>query len=256
MELGQNIRGVFFDLYGTLLVYGDMKAAWSDWFTAFYSKLVPLGLSLSQESFSRECDRFFGKEPPQKRNDGFTIFERRIHGLCDRLGLAPSRDEVAGIADHIAEVWQQHVQVDPDASTVLGALMEAKTLALVSNFDHPRYAKKVISNHQMTGFFHSIVISGDVGISKPDPRIFESALEQTGLSASEVVYVGDTEEDVIASRAAGIIPILIQRQTNATDQNTLDFNSDDEAGELENTQRFNVEVPKISSLKELLHLIQ
>ena len=90
MEPIQNIKGVFFDLYGTLLIYGDMKAAWSDWLTAFFSKLVPLGLSLSQEDFSQECDRFFGKDPPKNGKDGFTIFENRIHVLCDRLGLVPS----------------------------------------------------------------------------------------------------------------------------------------------------------------------
>jgi HAD superfamily hydrolase (TIGR01549 family) len=254
MEL-KNIRGVFFDLYGTLLIYGGMKAAWSDWFTAFYSKLVPLGLSISQESFSRECDRFFGKEQPQNKNDEFTIFERRIYCLCDRLGLAPSTDEVASIADHIAEVWQKQVRVDPDAAMVLGTLMGGKALALVSNFDHPRHVKKVMLQHQLTGFFQSIVISGDAGISKPDPRIFELALKQTGLSTSEVVYVGDTEEDVIVSRAAGIVPILIQRPMNATAQNALDFKGDDETVLLDSGHRFDVDVTKVSILNELMQLI-
>ncbi|MBI4768729.1 MAG: HAD family hydrolase [Deltaproteobacteria bacterium] len=256
MEPIQNIKGVFFDLYGTLLIYGDMKAAWSNWLTAFFSRLVPLGLSLSQEDFSKECDRFFGKDPPKNGKDGFTIFENRIHGLCDRLGLVPSMDEVSVIADHIAHVWQQQVRVDPDAATVLGALKGLKVLALVSNFDHPRHVNKVISHHQLTDFFQSIVISGDVGFHKPNPRIFDMALKQTGLAPSEVVYIGDTEEDVIASRTAGMIPFLIQRPTNGTDQNTLDFNDENETGVLDSGHRFEVEVTKITSLKELLHLIQ
>jgi hypothetical protein len=45
MKQMQNIKGVFFDLYGTLLIDGDMKTAWSDWLIAFFSQLVPLGLS-------------------------------------------------------------------------------------------------------------------------------------------------------------------------------------------------------------------
>jgi hypothetical protein len=31
-----SVQGFFFDLYGTLLIYGNMKKAWSDWLTAFY----------------------------------------------------------------------------------------------------------------------------------------------------------------------------------------------------------------------------
>jgi FMN phosphatase YigB (HAD superfamily) len=45
-------------------------------------------------------------------------------------------------------------------------------------------------------FFTAIVISGEVGIRKPDPRIFHLALQRTGLQPEEVVYVGDTEEDI------------------------------------------------------------
>ena len=90
-------------------------------------------------------------------------------------------------------------EVDAEAAMVLGTLRKNKSLALVSNFDHPRHVKKVISNHQLTGFFESIVISGDVGVSKPNPRIFDGALDQTGLSPSEVVYVGDTDSGVAAN---------------------------------------------------------
>jgi len=67
------------------------------------------------------------------------------------------------------------------------------------------------------------VISGDVGVTKPDPRIFEPALKEAGMQACEVVYVGDTAEDVIGARGAGLIPILIRRQIGGTDPRTLDF---------------------------------
>lgn len=47
-----------------------------------------------------------------------------------------------------------------------------------------------------------------VGIEKPDPRIFEMAIDQLGLSAADVVYVGDSFHiDVVGARAAGIRPL-------------------------------------------------
>lgn len=57
------------------------------------------------------------------------------------------------------------------------------------------------------------VISGDVGIEKPDPRIYELALERAGVRADEAVYVGDNPEfDVIPAAVVGMTSVLIDRR--------------------------------------------
>ncbi len=54
------------------------------------------------------------------------------------------------------------------------------------------------------------VDSGDVGIMKPDPRIFEAALDLLGLPAEQVWYVGDMPAiDVVGARRAGLRPFLM-----------------------------------------------
>jgi putative hydrolase of the HAD superfamily len=59
-------------------------------------------------------------------------------------------------------------------------------------------------------FFDCMIDSHVVGVEKPDPRIFELALQQLGLPADRCVYVGDNyDRDVIGARQAGLIPILI-----------------------------------------------
>jgi putative hydrolase of the HAD superfamily len=58
--------------------------------------------------------------------------------------------------------------------------------------------------------FALVVDSREEGAEKPDPRIFEAALERSGASADEVVHVGDMYEmDVVGARASGIRPILL-----------------------------------------------
>jgi putative hydrolase of the HAD superfamily len=53
--------------------------------------------------------------------------------------------------------------------------------------------------------FSVILISEEVGIKKPDARIFQMALEKLGLPASEAFFVGDNPVlDVAASRAVGL----------------------------------------------------
>ena len=55
-----------------------------------------------------------------------------------------------------------------------------------------------------------VIDSGEVGVEKPDPRIFALALERAGLGASDAVYVGDLYSiDVIGARAAGLEAILL-----------------------------------------------
>ena len=55
-----------------------------------------------------------------------------------------------------------------------------------------------------------VIDSGDVGVSKPDPRIFRIALEAMALHAADVWYVGDTPAiDVTGARAAGLVPIVM-----------------------------------------------
>ena len=56
----------------------------------------------------------------------------------------------------------------------------------------------------------AIIDSGAVGVAKPDPRIFELALDVVGLTPDRVVHIGDAYHyDVGGARAAGIEPVLI-----------------------------------------------
>ena len=214
------INGIFFDLYGTLLVYGNMDAAWSDWLNALHAQLKLRGLTCSIDSLAKICDQFYSKSEPTPRHHDLTVFEQRIQNLCFDLKLNLASEDIKTIANRVANAWQKHISLDPEAHSVLHTLHRSKKLALVTNFDHPPHVHSVLSKLNLTPYFDSVVISAEVGIKKPDPRIFDTALEQTGIKPEEVLYVGDTEDDTKAARAAGMVPILIQRDNEG---NAFDF---------------------------------
>jgi putative hydrolase of the HAD superfamily len=55
-----------------------------------------------------------------------------------------------------------------------------------------------------------VIDSGAVGVSKPDPRIFQLALDALGVEAADSWYLGDMPGiDVVGARAAGLWPILM-----------------------------------------------
>lgn len=63
-----------------------------------------------------------------------------------------------------------------------------------------------------TGLFETVVDSHLVGVEKPDPRIFEIALERMSGRPETAVYLGDLPAvDVAGARAAGIAPLLLDR---------------------------------------------
>lgn len=55
--------------------------------------------------------------------------------------------------------------------------------------------------------FDAVVISGEVGMRKPEPGIFTHALEQVGLAGAECVFIDDIEANILAARALGIAGI-------------------------------------------------
>jgi epoxide hydrolase-like predicted phosphatase len=91
----------------------------------------------------------------------------------------------------------------------------------------PRYQTAILSNsfvgarreEQQRYHFEEmcdlIIYSHEVGIAKPNPRIFELACKRLGVQPTEVVFLDDVEANVIAAREAGIHAILFQETAHA-----------------------------------------
>lgn len=61
-------------------------------------------------------------------------------------------------------------------------------------------------------YFERSLCAREVGALKPDPRLFHKVIEGTGLEPQQVVYVGDDPAlDVVGARAAGMLPVWINR---------------------------------------------
>jgi 2-haloacid dehalogenase len=62
-------------------------------------------------------------------------------------------------------------------------------------------------HYPFLGWFEGIVISGEVGIAKPDARIFEALIERHGVEPSRTVFVDDSEANVVAAEELGFIGV-------------------------------------------------
>jgi putative hydrolase of the HAD superfamily len=106
--------------------------------------------------------------------------------------------------------WDEHLYLPDDTIDTLVALRRRYGVALVSNFDHPPYVRQMLDRLGLTGLFDDIRISGELRIDKPDPRIFQAALDALDCPPPQAVFVGDNlHADIEGARGVGCLPILI-----------------------------------------------
>lgn len=72
-----------------------------------------------------------------------------------------------------------------------------------------------IISRKFEDVFDAMIISAEVGMAKPDPRIYQLALEKLGVAASESVFVDDFSENVEGARAVGMHAIHFTRPEKA-----------------------------------------
>lgn len=216
------VKGIFFDLYGTLYKYGNMNQAWNDWLDTFYKNFLLFDKNLTRESLSAACGGFFSKEEPLVYNSNLSVFENRILRLSEELNYNIPPEIISNIAEENLAAWQKHISIDEQAIPILDILKNNYILGLISNFDHPVHVKKIINQDKIDIYFSSITISGEVGFKKPDKRIFDTALNKTNLKPEEVLFVGDANDDIEGANAAGLIPVFINRELKSEEM--LDYN--------------------------------
>ncbi len=99
----------------------------------------------------------------------------------------------------------------PDVETTLKELQGAYRLALVTN-GVPDLQHEKIQGAKLVQYFDAVIISGEVGVGKPDPRIFELALDKLAVSSKMAVMVGNSlTRDIKGAQQAGLRGIWINR---------------------------------------------
>ncbi|MCH8814960.1 MAG: HAD family hydrolase [Chloroflexi bacterium] len=129
---------------------------------------------------------------------------RGVPQVVDELGLANSPAGRQAIRMWFFVDAYDLLHTLPGVRETLPAMSDRYSLSVVTNGDDDiqrgKFRHLALAEH-----ISHLVISANVGYEKPDPRIFEHALELVGVPASEALVVGDRlETDVVGAKAAGI----------------------------------------------------
>jgi HAD superfamily hydrolase (TIGR01509 family) len=204
-----------------------MRAAWREWMQALHAELAVNGLSMGLPELAQRCDGFFSRAAPSDCNDELTVFERRVARLMAEMELEPKPDTVRQTAAAALGAWLEHVSPDPEAEPVLKRLAAGgHPLAVVSNFDHPPAVTRALEEASLLSCFDHVIVSGAVGVAKPEPRIFELALARTGEVPHHAVHVGDSRDDLLGAERAGLRCVLLRRPGDTDPAEHVDYDAE------------------------------
>jgi epoxide hydrolase-like predicted phosphatase len=178
------IKAMIFDFGSVLVQMGDEAPRWA--------LAEQLGVSL------KDLYRLiFDSETAARAMVGELTIDQHWQAVVAALGVPP--DELPAVK---AQFWEAD-WVNQELVEYIRRLRPDYKVGLLSNaWDDLRQVMQ--ERFHFNGLFDDLVISAEVGLAKPDPRIFHLAVERLGVKPSEALFVDDVLANVEAARGVGL----------------------------------------------------
>ncbi|MEI6084694.1 MAG: HAD-IA family hydrolase [Verrucomicrobiota bacterium] len=196
------IRAVFFDVGGTLI------RPWPS-VGAVYARVGrQFGFNATDEAMEQafrsawKTTKTTGPLTTSDKNWWRALVAKTLalQGLEDRPGYFEALYEAFVLPD----AWRVLPGVVPALKACRG-----RHVGVISNWDER--LRPLLTNLELLQYFDSLTISCEVGVEKPDARMFQTALRSAGVAAGEALHVGDSPvEDVEGARACGLTARLVE----------------------------------------------
>ena len=212
------IRAVLFDVYGTIAGWSPSRYQLQKMACAAFG----LGDSVTPEGILKgyaSADAFMTAENASRpirlrdksgRDEFFAEYERLVLKGC---GIEVGPDTALQIFDRLNDAPSALTTFDDVVPTLAELRGRGLTLGLISNMN--MLGVDLLSDLGLSNHVDFAVTSGEIGVEKPNPLAFQTALTRAGVEAQEALMVGDQpSSDIVGAARVGIAPILIDRDGN------------------------------------------
>ena len=214
---------IIFDMDDTIL--SDDEAAEKCWRGVCHemANRIPVEDPEELTSVLQEIRRWYWSHPERIRRGSMNLGRARLELLSMAFDCYGIEDDTlkADMSDAYQKLKSATVELIPGALDTLQALLDAGTrLGLITNGDAAGQRAKVVKAG-LEPYFDSILIAGEFGAAKPDPRIFRRTLDNLKIPPSDAWMVGDNlYADVGGAQAVGIHGIWVDWRGNGLPDNT------------------------------------
>ncbi len=187
------MQAYIFDLDDTLYDLSRHRArhlrrAWASWLDELPDHAVTTVLerAVQQRIFFRDMQTF--------------LMDAGVHD-------AALRDELVAVSQR---TWFTDLELDAGVADMLSALAQSARLGLITN--GPSWTQRAkIEQFRLSRWFPTMLVSGEFGYDKPDPRIFAAMLDALAVRAEDAIMVGDNPDaDIRGAHAVGMRAVWVQ----------------------------------------------
>lgn len=204
------IKTVFFDLGQTLVELSSLKLCM---YNSLKKNITQLNVDLNELMYKwgyKTHELFI----EYREKNFIDTIEMHILGLKNVL-----ENYEINISDRVAQiivndVWYNFIENNnlyPNTRNVLEKLKKSGyNLGLITNSEL-YIVNGILQKHNLNNFFNVKVISGVVKTYKPNPILFEIAIELAKCTPNEGIYIGDSEIDIKGAKKVGLITVIVRR---------------------------------------------
>jgi 2-haloacid dehalogenase len=205
-EIGMTeIDAVVFDAYGTLFdVHSVVQTA---------ERLFPgRGAALSHLWRAKQLEYTWLRSLMKRHADFNTVTRQSLGFACAALNLPYSE----GHAEELVAAYRE-LALFPDARSALTALRGRCRLAILSN-GAPDMLDAVVAHNLLADDFSPVLSIESVGVFKPDPRVYQLAVDRLGIAPERIAFVSSNGWDAAGAKAFGLRVFWVNRGAAPVEQ--------------------------------------
>jgi len=191
------IRGIAFDMYGTIVDVGSVAEVCKE--------VAPDAVAFNRQWRAKQLEYTFLRSLMGKYQDFWRVSEQALEFTIQRFGLQASAVQ----RRRLMEAWL-HPRPYPEVTTALPRLKERYALAVLSN-GSPRMLRTGLERTRLLEHFRWVISVDAIRLYKPSPRVYQLAVIKMKFRKEEILFVSSNSFDVVGAKSFGFKVCWINR---------------------------------------------
>ena len=199
----RDIKACVFDAYGTLF---DVHSAVG----AHSARLGQQADAISATWRSKQLEYTWLRSLMGRHVDFWQVTGEALDFALERHGIDIQTATRSGLREVLMQAYLK-LSPYPEVATTLATLRQRGfRMAILSN-GSPDMLEAAVGNAQLQGMFEAVLSVESVGVYKPDPRVYQMAVEQLTLLRENILFLSSNGWDVSGAKSFGFHTFWINR---------------------------------------------